>query len=114
VVLLVGQGLDRGRVEALAAQAGAVRAQREVHGELTDHRLAGAGRGADQHATAALEGLAGLALEVVEVETDIEHEIVEGRELGGAGRPALRSRIPFGGAHITGGARHEHKANACL
>ena len=39
VVLLVRQRLDRRRVEALAALG-----QREVHGELADHRLAGPGR----------------------------------------------------------------------
>ena len=45
--LLVGQRLDRRRVEALAAAA-----QRPVGGELADHRLPGAGRRGDQHAAA--------------------------------------------------------------
>ena len=63
VVLLVGQRLDRRRVERLAA-----RLQRQVDGELTDDRLAGAGRRGDQDTAAALDLPARAHLEVVELE----------------------------------------------
>ena len=63
VELLVRQGLDGGGVEALATGA-----QGLVHGELPHDRLAGPGRGRDEHAVAARQGEAALALEVVEAE----------------------------------------------
>ncbi len=66
VVLLVGQRLDRRGVEALAALR-----QRQVHRELADHRLARAGRGADQHAAALLQRLARLVLERVQLEGEL-------------------------------------------
>ena len=53
-VLLVGQRLDRGGVEALEALA-----EREVHGELADHGLARSGGRRDQHAVAGAQGAAG-------------------------------------------------------
>ena len=62
-VLLVAQRLDRRGVEALLAQA-----QGQVDGELADDGLAGAGRGRDEDALAALERLAGTDLERVERE----------------------------------------------
>ena len=62
-VLLVAQRLDRRGVEAFAAGR-----QRQVHGEFADHRLAGAGRRADQHTVAAFERRAGPLLKVVERE----------------------------------------------
>ena len=79
-VLLVGQRLDRGRVERLAPGR-----EGQVHGELADDRLARAGRRRDQHAAAGLDGLRRLHL-----------------ERGRAGSPAapeggeLRSRVPLG------------------
>jgi hypothetical protein len=108
VVFLVGERLDRRGVEALAAPGGGARggAQGQMHGELAHHRLAGAGGRADQHPAAALQGLARPPLEVVQVEADIEHEVVEGRELGHPGRPPSGRRIPFGGT------RHDHKASS--
>ncbi|GAB3839526.1 hypothetical protein GCM10029963_06880 [Micromonospora andamanensis] len=87
VVLLVRQRLDRGGVEALAPGAvGRFRPpgrtlQRQVYGELADHRLAGPGRRADQHAAAPLQGLARLPLEVVEVEPQVSGEFFKRREL---------------------------------
>ena len=76
VVLLVGQRLDRRGVEALAPGRGRVAAgpaaQRQVHRELTHHGLAGAGGRAHQHAAAPLQRLARLALEVVEIEPEIQ------------------------------------------
>ena len=70
-VLLVGQGLDRRGVEALAALG-----QRQVHGVLADHRLARAGGRGHEHAVACAECLTRLDLEVVEV------EVVERAEAG--------------------------------
>ena len=102
VVLLVGQGLDRRGVEAFAL----ARPQREVHRELAHHRLAGAGGRAHEHAAAPFQGLAGGSLEIVQVEADVEHEVLEGRKLGRSGRPPLRFRIPFGGT------RHDPKASS--
>ena len=72
VELLVGQRLDRRRVEALAA-----RGQREVYGELTHDRLAGAGRGRDEHGAPGLELTAGPDLEVVEREVELGCEVGE-------------------------------------
>ncbi|MPM21245.1 hypothetical protein SDC9_67689 [bioreactor metagenome] len=69
VVLLVRQGLQRSRVEGLAPLR-----ESQVHGELADDRLAGAGRRGDQHPGAALDGPAGLDLVVVEVEAVVVGE----------------------------------------
>src|SRR5690606_27886148 len=66
---LVGQRLDGRRVEALAALR-----EGKMDGELTDHGLAGPGRGADEHAAAILERLAGFTLEGVEVERQLFRE----------------------------------------
>ena len=82
VVLLVGQRLDRRGVEALAALG-----QRQVHRELADHRLAGPGRRADQHAAALLQRLARLVLERVELERQDRREL---RQRGEPGAPAGR------------------------
>ena len=115
VVLLVGQRLDRGGVEALArrstALAGAARpaagvgAQRQVYGELADHGLAGAGRGAHQHAAAALQRLARLALERVEVEARSRRTRQAPGNCAGLGGPATGRGVPLGGA------RHDRKVN---
>ena len=64
--LLVRQGLDRRRVERLVAVRSA---HREVHRELADDRLAGAGGSGDQHAAALFEGAASGQLERVERES---------------------------------------------
>ena len=98
VVLLVGQRLDRRGVEALAGAA----AQGQVHGELAHHRLAGAGGRAHQHPAAPLERLAGVALEIVEVETESAANSVERRV----------RRPPSGGGVPLGGTSHTRKANA--
>lgn len=73
--LLVGQGLDGGGVEALAALF-----EGEVHGEFADDRLARAGRGRDEHPLAGLQRLAGLDLVGVQIEFV---QLAEGRECGG-------------------------------
>ena len=80
-VLLVGQRLDRCRVEALAALG-----QREVHRELADDRLARAGRRGDQHPVTRLERLARAHLEGVETEG------VERRRTASARDSACRAR----------------------
>ncbi|CAM5778486.1 hypothetical protein CPER28S_00197 [Cellulomonas persica] len=88
-VLLVGQRLDRRRVERLAA-----RDEREVHGELADDRLARPGRRRHEHPAAALERAARLDLEVVELEPD---QLAERRELTAlVGRTTARGRVPLG------------------
>jgi hypothetical protein len=61
VVLLVGQRLDGCGVEALAAGL-----QRQVHRELADHGLPGAGRRGDEHVVPEVERPARLLLERVE------------------------------------------------
>src|SRR5690606_33831011 len=102
VVLLVGQRLDGRRVEALAALR-----EGKMDGELTDHGLAGPGRGADEHAAAILERLAGFTLEGVEVERQLFRESRQRRISSGAfGPPAGRS-VPLGGA------AHRNEANDC-
>ena len=68
-VLLVGEGLDRRRVERLSPGR-----HREVDGELADHRLAGAGRGGDEDAVAGLQRLARLDLERVQREAQRRRE----------------------------------------
>ena len=70
-VLLVRQRLDRRGVEALAALC-----QREVHGELADDRLAGAGRRRDQHAVPGVQRPARGQLEFVEFKAV---QLLEGR-----------------------------------
>ena len=68
-VLLVAQRLERRGVEALAAGG-----QRQVHGEFTHHRLAGAGRRADQHAVASFQRGTRPLLEAVEREGQFRGE----------------------------------------
>ena len=87
VELLVRQRLDRRGVEALAAGR-----QRQVHRELADHRLAGAGGRRDQHAVAVLDAPAGLDLERVEREGVRRREVAQhGMALvGGVRRVPLR------------------------
>ena len=72
--LLVGERLQRGGVEGLAA-----RAQRQPHRVLPHHRLAGAGRGGHQGAPAAGEREAAAALEVVQLEAVAAREPVDER-----------------------------------
>ncbi|CFJ02915.1 Uncharacterised protein [Mycobacterium tuberculosis] len=62
-VLLVAQGFQRRGVETFTAGR-----QRQVHGELADHRLASAGRRAHQHTVAAFQRAASPLLKVVERE----------------------------------------------
>ena len=78
-VLLVRQGLDRRRVERLAALL-----QGQVDRELADDGLARTGRGGDQDARARLDVRARLALVVVEAEAVPVGE-----------RRQLRRRAPF-------------------
>ncbi|MGX1121664.1 hypothetical protein RKD37_007027 [Streptomyces ambofaciens] len=88
-VLLVRQGLDGCRVEALPALL-----EGQVDGELADDRLAGAGGRGHQHALARLECLTGLDLEGVEAE--VVH-LAEGGERGGLLDSALTGcRVPLG------------------
>jgi hypothetical protein len=106
--LLVGQRLDRGGVEALAALG-----QGQVHRELADHGLAGTGRGADEHAVAGFQGLARGPLERVELERD------DGAELGqlwmGAAPTGRRVRVGRGThraiCHLS---RLSHRADTAL
>ena len=86
-VLLVGQGLDRGRVEALAACR-----QGQMDGELTDDGLARAGRGGHQDTATRLEGSTGGALEAVQPERVTDLELGERR----AGLTAPESGVPLG------------------
>ena len=90
VVLLVGEGLDRGRVERLAAGR-----QREVDRELPHDGLACAGGSRDQHAPAGLDRLAGPDLEVVEGELQGGEERPE-VGLGLLGAPGCGG-VPLGG-----------------
>ena len=69
-VLLVGQGLERRRVEGLAAGR-----QGPVHGVVGHQGLARAGRGGHQHRVARVEGVEGLVLEVVEGEGQVGLEL---------------------------------------
>ena len=62
-VLLVGEGLDRGGVDAAPAAR-----HRVVDGVLGDQRLARPGGRADQHVAAGPDGLGGADLEVVEAQ----------------------------------------------
>ncbi len=93
VVLLVGQRLDRRRVEALAPLG-----QREMDRELAHHRLASPGRSAHQHPTALLQGLAGVPLERVELEAQPLDEVAEGRHAGVLLGPPAGRRVPLGRA----------------
>ena len=85
-VFLVGKGLDRRGVEALEAAF-----QGQVHGELTDHGLAGAGGSGDEDPVAIVQGGAGLELEVV------EFEVVQPAEAGQlrVGLPITEGRVPL-------------------
>ena len=78
VVLLIAQRLDRRGVEALSA-----RGQREMHGELADHRLACPGRCAHQHAVPALQCLARPQLKIVERERQLLGEAGQFRRVSG-------------------------------
>src|SRR2546429_9340910 len=100
-VLLVGQRLDRGRVEALTPLA-----EREVDGELPDHRLARPGGRGDQYARAVLDRSARAYLEVVEL------EVHAGSELGQLwiGGPFLRAGEPLGWAAHTSRLRRVAKS----
>ena len=85
-VLLVGQRLDRRRVEALPALG-----QREVHRELADHGLARPGRRADEHAVPLLQRLARPPLEIVERER---------QQRGEFGQPRVRGAVAGGGVGV--------------
>ena len=86
-MLLVAQGLERCGVKTLAAGC-----QRKVDGEFPDHRLAGAGRRADQHAVAALERRAGPLLKVVERERQFRGEPGQLGQVGHAAADPVRER----------------------
>ena len=88
-VLLVGQRLDRGGVEALEPAF-----QGQVHGELPDHGLARAGRRGDQDPVAGVQRGARPDLEVV------EFEAVQRAEAGqlGVGLPVTELRVTFRGS----------------
>ena len=75
------------------------RGQGQVHGELSDHRLAGAGGRRYQHPVAPAQSLTRPELVVV------EGEVVQGLELG-QGRPVLRPPPP--GLGITLGRAGGH------
>ncbi len=92
-VLLVGQRLDRRGVEALAPGG-----QGQVHGELADDRLPGAGGGGDQDAGSGFQRLAGLQLEVVQREVVQLLEAVQGGGL--LLGPATAGRVRLGGAEL--------------
>ena len=93
--LLIRQRLQRRRVEGLGALL-----QRALYGVLGDDRLPGAGRRRDQHGLTPVEGLDGLALELVERERvvglesfEIDHDV----QSTGAGRPLSgRGAVPAG------------------
>ena len=87
-VLLVGQRLDRGGVEALEPAF-----QGQMHGELPDHGLAGAGRRGDQDSVAGVQRGARPDLEVVELEA------VQRAEAGqlGVGLPVTELRVTLRG-----------------
>ena len=114
-VLLVGQGLDRGGVEGLAAGLSG-----QVDRVLPHDRLPAARGSGDQHIAALVERLAGLYLE------GVEREVVAVAERGQvrAGSAALTCRgVPFGGRghtctlranppmrrHVNRAARHAHR-----
>ena len=100
VVLLVGEGLDRRGVEALAALG-----EGQVDGELADDGLARAGRGGDEDAAAVLQRLACLDLEGVEAELVQLAELCEcGGVLCGA---ATAGGVALGGRHLIGHLVHE-------
>ncbi len=92
--LLVAQGLHRRGVEDL--RVGLLHGEED--GELGDDGLAGAGRRGDQHAPAALQARARLALERIEVEPQPIAERLELR-LSGA-RP--RSSVALGRGELVG------------
>src|SRR5690606_27492208 len=98
-VLLVGQRLDRGGVEALATVT-----QRQVDSELSHDGLSGTGGCGDQHPMPRLQGFAGPDLEVVEVEPVEILELLDGgaglllspAELGVAGGISAHTGQPRG------------------
>ena len=95
-VLLVGQGLDRGGVEALPALG-----QSQVHGELTDHRLARSRRRGEQDPVTGVQRPAGADLEIVEL------EVIESPERGEL-RPVLGLAPAGGGITVRGAHRGAH------
>ena len=97
--LLVAQRLDRGGVEALAAGL-----HGQVHGELADDGLAGAGGGGDEHAAALLDLVTGPDLEVVEGEVVEPGEAREHRVLLAAAEVGV---LLAGGAHAGSPAKRE-------
>ena len=92
-VLLVGQRLDRGGVEALAALG-----EGQEDRELADDGLAGAGRRGDQHPGPALHVRAGLALVVVEDEAVAVGERRQRRRA----LPGAESGVRLGGGRLVG------------
>ena len=95
-VFLVGQGLDRRGVEALAALG-----QSQVHGELTDHRLARSRWRGEQDPVTGVQRPAGADLEVVEL------EVIESPERGEL-RPVLGLAPAGGGIAVRGAHRGTH------
>ena len=94
VVLLVGQGLDRRRVEALRGPLDG-----QVDRELPHDGLAGAGGGSDQDAAPGQDARAGLLLEGVQPELVESAEpgqrgIVHGADATGVRAPAPRPARP--------------------
>ena len=70
-ILLVAQGLDRGRIERLLAAG-----EGEKDRELADHGLPGAGGGGHEDASTRLDGRAGALLKGVEREVEPRGESV--------------------------------------
>ncbi len=93
VELLVGQRLDRRRVERLAPGR-----EREVDRELADDRLAGAGGRGHQDPAPVLDLLAGPDLEVVEREVVVAAEVPE----HGVAAAAPVVGVPLGRAAVVG------------
>ena len=90
VVLLVGESLDRRRVERLAPGL-----ERQVDGELADHRLARAGGRRDEDALALLHDMTGPDLE------GVQPELVQPRERVEHGVRGHTRTVSAPGAHST-------------
>jgi hypothetical protein len=107
--LLVGEGLQRRRVEDAAAMG-----QGAVDGVFTHQRLAAAGGGADHHRMALVERIDRLQLETIEREGE---QLPEGRH--GAGGvllghgPILWAGGPGAGARAGRGRRAARPGGAC-
>ena len=84
--LLVGQGLQRRRVEGLAAAI-----ERPLDRELGDDGLAGAGRRRDQHRRSSIHRVDRITLEPVQLEGELLREIGWGGHGGASLRAALRA-----------------------